>query len=94
MISYESLFTTRYEMQQYMLCLLVWCVCLLNDNMLHFSLKSYDGDIYNNTIILVISGIVALYLAYYFIKKFPPALSLTIAFGIMGFAGFVYPTIH
>jgi hypothetical protein len=64
---------------------------MLDDNMLHFSLKTYNGNIYDNHIVLVLSGAFSSYIAYSLITNFKPALALTMAFIIMGLSGFVYP---
>ena len=77
----------------YMLCLLVWCVVILDENMLSFMLKTYQGDIYNNMAAIIISGVVASYLAFYLIRNFDPSLALTIGFLVMAVsAGFLYPS--
>lgn len=56
-------------------------------------LKSYEGDIYNNTFVLIISGIIAMFLAYYLICKSHPTIALCITFMIMLFSsGLVYPS--
>jgi hypothetical protein len=64
---------------------------MLDDNILHYSLKTYEGDIYDNHLILVISGAFSSYLAYSLMQTFRPALALTMAFIIMGISGFIYP---
>lgn len=87
------MFTTTMEYYQYMLCLLVWCVVLLDENMLSFMLKTYQGDIYNNMAALILSGVVASYLAFYLIRKFEPSLALTLGFLVMAASsGLIYPS--
>lgn len=89
----KAMFSTRIEYYQYGLCVLVWCVVLLNENMLSFMLKTYQGDIYDNMFVLIISGAIASYLAFFLIRLFQPALALTIAFVIMSISGgFIYPS--
>ena len=56
-------------------------------------LKTYDGDIYNNHMILILSGPAATYLAYYLINRYHPAVALTISYCILSLAGFIYPQI-
>jgi hypothetical protein len=86
------MFTTRMEYLKYFLCILVWSVVLLDENMLSFMLKTYQGDIYNNMFALMLSGVAASYLAFYLVGKFEPALALAMGFMIMMIAsGFIYP---
>ena len=62
--------------------------------MLSFMLKTYQGDIYNNMIALVISGIVASYLSFYLIGKFESSMALTLGFMILSISsGFLFPSI-
>lgn len=39
--SISNIFTQPMEYYRYFLCILVWCVILLDENMLSFMLKSY-----------------------------------------------------
>ena len=77
-----------------MLVLFVLPTCVLDDNILHYSLKSYEGDIYYNHMLLMISGSFSIYLAYFLINNFHPTISLAFSFMIMCTAGFIYPSIH
>ena len=87
----SRIFKTDMEVYKYALCVLIWSIFLLDENMLSFSLKTYEGDIYNNTVILIFSGGCASYLAYFLIDRFDPSLALSFSFSIMAIAGFMYP---
>lgn len=47
------------EYINYAVCILIWCTMLLNENVLAFMLKGYDGDIYNNMMALMLAGAIS-----------------------------------
>lgn len=67
---------------------------IVDENILHFSLKQYEGDIYNNTLLLILSGTLATSLAFYLIKQLHPAFALAITFFIMFAPSFIYKLLH
>ena len=84
---------SKRDYYNYYLCILVWSVVLLNENMLSFMLKSYNGDIYNNMFVLIVSGAFASYLALVFLTFFSPVISLLFAFVILTLSSsLVYPS--
>ena len=89
-----KIFDTKQEVYQFFLVIIILSTSVLDANILHYSLKSYEGDIYFNHMILLVSGSLAIYLSYFLINNFHPALSLSFAFTIMCTAGFLYPPIH
>mmetsp|Transcript_31670 Transcript_31670/g.30966 ORF Transcript_31670/g.30966 Transcript_31670/m.30966 type:complete len:135 (+) Transcript_31670:1179-1583(+) len=66
---------------------------MLDDNLLSFMLKNYQGDIYNNMLVLIFSGFIASYMAYYLIGRMDPSLALGVAFSVLALAGgLIYPS--
>ena len=57
-------------MLNFALCLIVFSIGILNENLLAFSLKTYNGDVYTNTIILIFSGCFASYFTFALISRF------------------------
>ena len=58
---------------------MIWSVCILNDYILQFSIGSYGGDIYNNMLVMIGSGSIAIGLSYLLIRRMHPALALSTA---------------
>ena len=85
------MFETNIELVQFLLSILVWCTCILDDNLLQYSVKNYEGNIYNNTLNMILSGALSIYLSFWLISHFHPALALTFSFMLMIVAGFIYP---
>lgn len=88
------LFSSKMEYLNYAVCILIWCTMLLNENVLAFMLKGYDGDIYNNMMALMLAGAVSQYVALMMICLLSPLNALASGFFIMCFSGgFLYPSI-
>jgi hypothetical protein len=63
--------------------------------MLSFMLKSYEGDIYNNMLVLVISGVFATFVGFRLIKTFNPTLALALGFFIITIPTLIiYPSMN
>ena len=52
------------EVINFSLCMFVFAIGILNENLLSFSLKTYEGDVYTSTIILIIGGVFASYFTF------------------------------
>lgn len=90
----EKIFMSDLDTHSYFLSIIVWSIVILNENILHFQLKTYEGDIYNNTLILVGSGFIAVSLGYTLIKFMHPAVALSVSFILTAVPGIFYPYIH
>jgi len=75
---------------QYVLAIVVCSVCVLNDYILQFSIGTYGGDIYDNMLIMIGGGCLAILLAFALINNLHPALALAVTLAITLLPGFSY----